>query len=316
MNKKSILMIFVAFFIFTVILTGCSNSKVDTKTAINSNQATIVDNKSAVPSNAAPPTANSTINTATAPPRTYTKNTSVKNVRIKSSPSTKTSSAKKAGTYTVPVLMYHSIKYQDGNPVRMSQDRFEAQMKWLSGNGYTTLTMDELFDHISKEKTFSPKSVVIAFDDGYRDNYTNAFPIIKKYGIHATIFMITGSIGHNDYLTADQIKEMSANGVDIQGHTVHHPNLDELAYDKQYNELKDSKECLEKLTGKTVQYIAYPMGRYNDNTIKALKALGYKMAFKMSGGFASVYDSRYLVNRVYVGGFDSLDKFISRVTNQ
>ncbi|HEX9061396.1 MAG TPA: polysaccharide deacetylase family protein [Clostridia bacterium] len=213
---------------------------------------------------------------------------------------------------TIPVLMYHSIRFEKGNDARMSKETFESQMKWLSENGYNTLTMDELFDHISGEKAFNPKSVVITLDDGYRDNYENAFPILKKYNIHATIFMITNAVGHSDFLTEDQLKEMSSNGVDIEPHTVHHDRLDELTYEKQFSELKDSKEYLEKLTGKTTPYIAYPEGHYNNNTLKAVKDLGYKMAFLMSGGRASVQDSRYLVKRVYCGEF-GIDVFKSKV---
>ena len=215
---------------------------------------------------------------------------------------------------SIPVLMYHSIKYEAGNPVRMSTERFEAQMNWLSRNGYTTLTINQLFNHILKKTRFPEKSIVITFDDGYRDNYTNAYPILKKYRINATVFMISDATSHNDYLTEEQIKEMSLSGIDVQSHSVHHPHMDELSSEKQYKELKDSKEYIEKLTGKEVEYFAFPFGRYNNETIQMLKTLGYKMAFRAGGGWGSVHNSHYEVCRVYIGGFDSLETFINKVT--
>jgi peptidoglycan/xylan/chitin deacetylase (PgdA/CDA1 family) len=212
---------------------------------------------------------------------------------------------------SIPVLMYHSIIYEKNNSARVPKEIFEQQMKWLFDNGYKTLSLDKLCEHLQTKTGFPEKCVIITFDDGYIDNYTNAFPILKKYGFTATIFMISGNINTGGYLTEQQLKELSNNGISIQGHTVTHPYLDNLSYTKQYSELASSKAALEAITGKRVDFLTYPFGKYNNDTIKALKSLDYKMAFRMSGGFANLSDAQYELPRVYVG--NSLEKFIASI---
>ena len=216
-----------------------------------------------------------------------------------------------ANTSSVPVLMYHSIIYEKNNSARVAKETFEQQMKWLYDNGYKTITLEELYEHLQAKTDFPDKCVVITFDDGYVDNYTNAFPILKQYGFKATIFMIAENVNTGGYLTEQQLKEMSDNGISIQGHTATHPYMDKLTYEKQYEELANSKATLEAITNKKVEFLAYPYGKYNNNTIKALKAIGYKMAFKMSGGFTKLSFPQYELPRVYEG--DNLDKFIKSI---
>lgn len=214
---------------------------------------------------------------------------------------------------TIPVLMYHSIIYQANNDARVAKEVFAQQMQWLFDNGYKTLTLEQLYEHLQTGLGFPEKCVVITFDDGYDDNYTNAFPVLKQYGFCATIFMISGNINTGGCLTSQQLKEMSDYGISIQGHTVTHPYLDTLTYAQQYDELNNSIATIEAITGKKVEFLAYPYGKYNSDTIKALKALNYKMAFRMSGGFASLSDTQYELPRVYVG--NSLDNFIASMKN-
>jgi peptidoglycan/xylan/chitin deacetylase (PgdA/CDA1 family) len=216
-------------------------------------------------------------------------------------------------TSSIPVLMYHSINYEKGNCLRVPKEKFAAEMKWLHDNGYTTLSLDEVYDAVSNNKKVAEKSVVLTFDDGYKDNYESAFPVIKQYGFKATVFMITSEIGdsQNGYLTAAQIKEMDKNGMRVECHTVDHPDLSTLSYKRQYSELSESKAALEALLGRPVNFIAYPSGMYNSDTIEAAKKAGYKMCFKMKGGIGSISDSRYEFPRFFVG--ESLQDFISRV---
>lgn len=206
-------------------------------------------------------------------------------------------------TTRIPVLMYHSINYEKGNILRVPKEKFAIQMKWLKDNGYTTLSLDDLYSAVSNQKPIPDKSVVITFDDGYADNYLNAFPIIKQYHFKATVFMITSKIGDakDNYLTADQIKEMDANGMRVECHTVTHPDLCKLSYKMQYMELSNSKSALESILGRPIYYIAYPSGKYNANSIKAAKKLGYRMCFKMNGGVGSIGDNTYEFPRAFVG---------------
>lgn len=191
------------------------------------------------------------------------------------------------------VLMYHSLNATINDKLRVPPADFETEMKWLYDNNYETLSLDELYDYVTSKKPFPPKTAVITFDDGYVDAYDSGFPVIEKYKLHATVFMISSYIGKKEgYLNADQLKQMSDSGYfDIEDHTVTHSYLDTLSYDQQYKELSDSKQAIEAITGKKVEYVSYPTGRYNKDTLTIAKTLGYKMGFKMVGGSGTLDDS-------------------------
>lgn len=214
----------------------------------------------------------------------------------------------------VPVLMYHSVKYEKDNPVRISKENFESQMKYLKDNNYTTLSLDELYDFLTNNIPVPEKSVVITFDDGYKDNYETAYPILKKYGFKATVFVITDCIGTGEYLTLDELKELDSNCISIESHTDKHQDLKTLSYDDQLSAVKKSKETLENLLGKEIKYIAYPNGSYNDDTLKAVEKAGYKMALTTNGRWSDKSDGIFTLDRVYISGFHSLDTFIYRIT--
>ncbi|MBP1743938.1 MAG: putative xylanase/chitin deacetilase [Firmicutes bacterium] len=216
----------------------------------------------------------------------------------------------------VPVLMYHSIAVEEGNPIRMPVEQFDAEMKYIKDHGYTTLTLKELYDYFENQVPVPEKSLVITLDDGYSDNYTAAFPVLKKYGLKATVFMVTSTIDVNpNCLTSAQLKEMDKAGIQIESHTVTHRDLDSLSYSEQLAELKDSKAALEKLLGRSVDYVAYPTGKYNEDTVKAVAEAGYKMAFTTNGRWSDKSDGILTLDRVYISTFHSMDVFSNRLTN-
>lgn len=210
----------------------------------------------------------------------------------------------------IPVLMYHSIDYEKGNELRLPKEKFKEQMKYLKDNGYTTLSLDELYNFLVHNKPVPEKSIVITLDDGYVDNYENAYPIIKEFGFKAAIFDVTSNIDKNPKtITSKQIKEMNDNGITIASHTVNHDQLDILSYEKQLETMKKSKEDLEKILGKKVNYIAYPYGKWNKDTLKAAKEAGYTMAFTTDGSWSGKDDGIYGLNRVYISGAKGIDDF-------
>ncbi|SHJ74076.1 Polysaccharide deacetylase [Clostridium cavendishii DSM 21758] len=214
----------------------------------------------------------------------------------------------------IPVICYHAISESTNNDLLLSPKKFEEQLNYLKENNYTPITMDELYGFLKEEKEVPEKSVVLTFDDGYKDNYTNAFPILKKFNFKATIYVISDSIEDNLYLTKEQIKEMSDYGIDIESHTQKHDNLSTLNLDKQYETMLNSKEALEKITKKTVSYIAYPFGKYNPNTRIAAEKAGYKLGFNLAGGLADKHDNAYNIDRLYIGGNYTLSQFISKIS--
>jgi peptidoglycan/xylan/chitin deacetylase (PgdA/CDA1 family) len=189
-------------------------------------------------------------------------------------------------------------------------------MKYLKDNGFTTLSTDEFYDFMVRNKPVPKKSVLITFDDCYEDNYTNAFPILKKYNFKATIFVITGFVDKaKQFLTSAQLKEMQRNGIDIESHTDLHEKLGTYTYAAQLKILKTSKKYIEKTLHKPVRYLAYPHDSYNLDTLRALNAAGYKMAFTTNGRWANKSNGILTLNRVFISAFHHSNSFKTRVNH-
>ena len=216
----------------------------------------------------------------------------------------------------IPILMYHSISYEKENILRVPKENFRNQMKYLKDNNYTTLTLDELYSYMKTGKDLPNKPIVITFDDGYKDNYTNAYPILKEFNLKATIFVITNTIDHEkDYLTSTEIKLMDSNNIRIESHTSSHEHLDQISYVDNVNTMKTSKIKLEKILNKKIDYIAYPYGGYTSNTIKAAKQSGYKLAFSTEFGLIDKNDNIYSLGRIFVNSNFSLEEFKVKLTS-
>ncbi|MGE5626747.1 MAG: polysaccharide deacetylase family protein [Solirubrobacterales bacterium] len=213
---------------------------------------------------------------------------------------------------SIPVLMYHSIDYEKGNELRVPLKNFEEQMQYLKEAGFTTLTLEELYNFFTNNKPIPEKSVVITFDDGYQDNYTNAYPVIKKYGLKATVFVITSTIDKNaKCLNSSELKEMESNGFNVESHTVNHEELAGLSFEKQLETLNKSKTDLENILNKKVYYLAYPVGKWDNNSIEALKTAGYRMAFTTKNAKSNKSNGIYTLNRVRINASCSIDQFKS-----
>ncbi|HEY5525222.1 MAG TPA: polysaccharide deacetylase family protein [Clostridium sp.] len=202
----------------------------------------------------------------------------------------------------VPILCYHHVS--EDNPSKSSivvtKEKFREHIKTLKDNGYTTLTMSQLNDYLFNNKPIPEKSVMITFDDGYDDNYSNAFPILKEFNMNATIFVISALMDTPNYLTSSQVKELSDYGIDIQSHTANHADLITLSYEDQLKEFTVSKETLEKTTGKPIISIAYPLGHFNEDSKKAALKAGYSMGFTIDRGYADRDDNPFELNRICI----------------
>ena len=161
------------------------------------------------------------------------------------------------------------------------------------------ITPDELYAGLNGEIELPPKPVLITFDDGYIDNYTNAFPILKKYNLRATIFIIPAFTSvYPNYMTWEQLKEMEANGITIESHTLTHPKLEELPDDEIRNELLNSKNMLEEQLGHPIEFLAYPTGTYNLHIAGIAQDLGYKGAFTIKYGVVDKGSNFFALERV------------------
>jgi len=207
----------------------------------------------------------------------------------------------------VPVLNYHQINDTTHTPLTLSASEFEAQIKYLAKEGYTTITPEQLSDHLESGKELPAKPILLTFDDGYKDNYQVAYPILQKYNFTATIFVISDFVNTYDrYLTWDQIKEMSSSGFSFESHTLSHVTLTNVADDNELRkQLINSKQGLEWRLGKKVEYLAYPCGKYDQRVIDATKAAGYRGAFTINLGRDKTSSTAYYLNRIPIFGGNS-----------
>lgn len=196
------------------------------------------------------------------------------------------------------VLNYHQVQTVN-SALAVAEKDFEAQMNYLSSNGYVSITPDELYSGLNGEFELPPKPVLITFDDGYVDNYTNAFPILKYYGMRATIFVIPAFVGkYDNYLTWEQLREMEEHGITVESHTMNHYKLEELPDDEIRSELLNSKQLLEEKLGHPVEFLAYPTGTYNLHIAGIAKAVGYKGAYTIKYGNVDLGSNFYALERV------------------
>ena len=214
----------------------------------------------------------------------------------------------------VLILNYHKI---DDTFISLAvrPEDFDAQMKYLADNGYHTITPDELYDSLAGNAELPEIPVMITFDDGYKDNYENAYPILKKYGFKGTIFVVSSFLGvYPNYMTWDQAREMDADNISIQSHTVDHKSMTDLSDDELRAELVDSKKKIEKELGHEIGYMAYPTGTYNLHIANLVKEAGYKAAFTIKYGNVDKASNIYALERVPVFHTEDTNKsFLERI---
>lgn len=204
----------------------------------------------------------------------------------------------------VPILMYHYISNGPSDPCRITPERFKEHMDFLHKNGYTPILPKQLNDYITKGKVLPKKPVLITFDDGYKDNYINAYPVLKKYKFKATFFIITDFIGKtldgDTYMTGEQLIHLNRNKMSINCHTQDHESLKNMSYKDQYREVSDSKDYLEELISKNVDYLAYPYGDYDQTTLNIAKKVGYKLCFAVNGDHSDTSKNAYHIGRITI----------------
>ena len=201
----------------------------------------------------------------------------------------------------IPILMYHSISDTDpNNSLLVPPALFEEHIKWLSDNGFTAMSLDEV--KTAKDTGKVPeKPVVITFDDGYVDNYTAAFPILQKYNMKATFFIITNNTDKDGYyMSSNMLKEMNEKGMEIENHTAYHLELNTLSREEQVASIKDGQAFLKDVIGVESNDLCYPVGRYNDITLQVAKELNINLAVTTEGGISDFEDGPYDLKRVRI----------------
>lgn len=195
---------------------------------------------------------------------------------------------------SVPVLMYHLISDDIWGSREMftSPAMFRQQLQYLKDHGYQTITFEDL-DHLEKY----PKPVLLTFDDGYADNYTTVYPMLKEFGMKATFFVFPNGLGRQHMMTREQIKELSDSGiVSIQSHSLSHANMTKLSASQQEYEMKESQRQIREITGKSPFAITYPEGGYTNTTL-SIAAKYYHFGICAGGNRWKISDAFYTIPR-------------------
>jgi peptidoglycan/xylan/chitin deacetylase (PgdA/CDA1 family) len=225
----------------------------------------------------------------------------------------------------IPVLLYHHIledrenkKFRYNEEV-ITPEQFRKEMELLHYEGYTTVTLRQLEDYLDRKAFLPAKSIVITFDDGYLSNYKYAYPILKKYHDHAAIFAITEDVRRiPDVFNPDKLNYISWEEIsrysdvfDVEAHAHHFHRVRGLGTSYLLSEPSDAvkKDLAISKSLTHASYFAYPYGQYNDNTIRILKELGFRMAFTIKAGNVFPGSDKFTLNRNCIFPYTTLDEF-------
>ncbi len=215
----------------------------------------------------------------------------------------------------LPVLVYHYVEVVTDlrDTIRQSLSItpavFENQLLTLKKYGYTPIHLEDLVQYYDNQTLLPAKPVVLTFDDGYADFYTDVLPIITRLRVPVTLFMVSGFLDSTrNYLTTEQFRKIvAADLVEIGAHTVHHLNFHYIPLTLAQEEIVQSKIDLEKLSQRTIAHFAFPYGSYTPQLQAFAEKSGFKTAATVDLGVTQFYDKRYGLKRIRAGNLSDAD---------
>lgn len=218
------------------------------------------------------------------------------------------------------ILMYHIVdtpRSAQESKYCCLPERFARQMAWL-GRTHHPVGLDTLLAGLDGKEELPKKAVAVTFDDGFTRTFEEALPILTRYRIPATMFIVADRIGgNNDWMhargmprrrlmDAGQIRDMHTAGITIGSHTLSHPRLPECTSEKMRTEIADSKARLEDMLSSPITHFAYPYGLYDESARRLVEQCGYHSACSTRSGFNNKQTGRYELRRIEVYGSDLL----------
>lgn len=231
-------------------------------------------------------------------------------------------------TEVVTILMYHKVSPDPragGLGMRVPPKKFDWQMAYLKTHGYAVVSMDDVADFMQGSRSLPPKPVAITFDDGYRDNYLYAWPVLKKYGFCATIYLVVNAVGgynffdagsqpRNEMLRWDEIRAMAeTRQITFGVHTLDHPSLTGVSPEAARYQIVAAKELLEKVLGRQVEHFSYPYGDYNSEVAAMVERAGYRTAVTSVQGVNRPGGNPFVLKRIRVSGRYDNRRFVSEL---
>lgn len=227
------------------------------------------------------------------------------------------------------ILMYHMIQ-QPGTVAESKYacppEQFEQHLHYIKNSHHTVVSLDDIEQHLLSDSDLPDNAVAITLDDGFEDNYTQAFPLLQKHALPASIFLATGVMGGSNkwmqgrdfpkraMLNWGQIEEMSRYQISFGAHTVSHAKLSELDNSAAAEEIILSKQQIEEQLGQACSHFAYPYGLFSEQTPEIVKNVGFTLACSTRSGFNNSERDPYLLHRIEVYGTDPVWKLKQKMT--
>lgn len=220
---------------------------------------------------------------------------------------------------TARVLYYHRVEDEEHRSC-VRPAAFAEQMRYLRSEGFRLLSLTEVRQHLDEHRPFPERTVIVTFDDGFADNYHNAFPILQRESIPMTLFLTADFIGTEELpvlrdrsgvppLSWAQVEEMSQGGVELGAHTLTHPNLTELDDESLRREITESRDKIEAHTSVRVRTFCYPRGKFDERVKTAVREAGYDLACTTMEGCVTEDTHPFSLRRTFVANDDSLRDF-------
>ncbi|MBI3620186.1 polysaccharide deacetylase family protein [Candidatus Roizmanbacteria bacterium] len=216
--------------------------------------------------------------------------------------------SEKSHRVRIPIIMYHYVEYvKDVNDLvrkklNITPDLFERQLSTLKYSKYKTYFVKDVPGMLDGQVQISSRSAVLTFDDGYEDFYTDVFPLLKKYDMRATLYVINDYVGRRGFLTEPQIKELSRSGlVEIGAHTLDHIYLKRAPESLVRTQIFASKKRLEEMIGMPVMTFAYPYGAFNNETTAVVRQASFSAAVSVVPGIVHTDQSLFYLYRIRAG---------------
>jgi peptidoglycan/xylan/chitin deacetylase (PgdA/CDA1 family) len=225
------------------------------------------------------------------------------------------------GYQVVPVICYHRFAEKCKSSACIPASLFNQQMRYLKDNGYRVIGLGDLLSFLQYRQVIPKRAVAITIDDGYRSAYDIAYPILKRYGFTAALFIYTDFVGiGRAAITWDQLREMKSDGFEVGSHTLSHCDLtkqkkeenDQAYLTRIKREVVVSKQIIDKKLGQDTIYLAFPYGSYNQRVLRICDQAGYKIGFSVKGGGNPFFADPLTLKRAQVLKKD-INSFIARL---